>query len=358
MNDIRVGVIGLGWGQLQVEAFSRTEHVRLVAVCDTDASRAESLAKHFGLTQTYTDYRNLIADPNVDLVSVAVAPEMHEPITLAAIAAGKHVLTEKPLGLNLVQAREMWECAESRHIVHAVDFEMRYLPSLAYAKELIEEDYIGELLRVDVTMGMERPWGEHASWASDDARGGGVLREVGSHFIDALLWMFGEVKEVLAEKRTNFPTIRLPDSTKGDGKFISHQVTGDDAFWCALKFAKGGEAFLNFFTGVRHDPGWSINAYGRLGALVIKSGYLSGARIGDKDMAVLGIPKRLELKDEPRDPMMWAMSKLFERVVGKIRGVRNSLSFPTFGDGVRAVRVIEAIRRASEARDWYALTSV
>ncbi len=358
MTDVRVGVIGLGWGQLQVEAFTRTKNARLVAVCDVDAARAEALAKNFEIARTYTDYRDLIHDPNVDLVSIAVPPDLHRLISLAAIEAGKHVLSEKPLALNEREAREMLECAESRKtespfgIVHAVDFEMRYLPALAYAKELIEEDYIGQLLRVDVTMGMERPWGEHASWAADDARGGGLLMEVGSHFIDALVWMFGDVKEILAERRTNFPSIRIPDPSSGNGKFVSYHVTGDDAFWCALKFAKGGEASLNFFTGVRHDPGWTINAYGRLGVLVIKSGYLSGARVGDKDMAVLGIPKRLELQDEPRDPMMWAMSKLFERVIAKIRGEHDALPFPTFRDGVVVARVIDGIRRASEARGW------
>lgn len=355
MKDVRVGIVGLGWGQLQAEAFTRTNHARLVAVCDVDAARVESLGKHFNLTKTYTDYRELIQDTDVDLVSVAVPPELHKPVILAAISAGKHVLSEKPLGLNLVQAREMEECAQTRKIVHAVDFEMRYLPALAYAKELIDEGYIGELLRVDVEMGMERPWGEHMSWAADDARGGGVLREVGSHFIDALVWMFGDVKEILAERRTNFVSIRMP--APDNGQFINYQATGDDAFWCALKFAKGGEAFLNFFTGVRHDPGWTINTYGRLGALVIKSGYLSGARVGDKDMAVLGIPKRLELKDEPRDPMLWAMAKLFERVIAKIREERDAFEFPTFTDGVAVAHLLDAVREASDARTWQTLSA-
>lgn len=357
MKEVRAGVVGLGWGQLQVEAYTRTDHARLVAVCDLDAARAQALAKNFGISQMYTDYHDLIRDPNVDLVSIAVPPDLHRAIAIEAIEAGKHVLCEKPLALNERESREMLDCAQARKIVHAVDFEMRYLPALAYAKELIEEDYIGELLRVDVTMGMERPWGEHASWAADDVRGGGVLMEVGSHFIDALMWMFGEVKEILAERKTNFPNVRVPAPDSDKGKYISYQATGDDAFWCALKFAKAGDASLNFFTGVRHDPGWTINAYGKLGVLVIKSGYLSGARIGDKDMAVLGIPKRLELKDEPRDPMMWAMSKLFERVAAKIRGEKDALVFPTFSDGVAVAKVIDAVRRASEGRGWMQLSA-
>lgn len=353
MADVHVGVIGLGWGQLQVEAFSHVNNARVVAVCDVDAKRVASIAKDFNIAKTHSDYHDLIHDPNVELISVVVPPDLHKPIASAAIESGKHVLCEKPLALNTVDARELLDCAESREVVHAVDFEMRYLPALAYAKELIEEDYLGQLLQVDVTMGMERPWGEHGNWAADDARGGGVLMEVGSHFIDALVWMFGEVKQVFAERRTNFPAVRIPTpSLNGGGEFVTRQVTGDDAFWCALKFARSGEALLNFVTGARHDPGWTINAYGRQGALVIKSGYLSGARVGDKDMAMLGIPKRLELPDKPRDPLMWSMVRLFERVVSKIRGEREALVFPTFRDGVTVARVMDGIRRASEVRGW------
>ncbi len=357
MKEVGVGIIGLGWGQLQVEAFGHVSNARVVAVCDADAVRTESVARNFNIPKKCADFNDLIQDPDVQLVSVAVPPESHKLIVCAAIEAGKHVLCEKPLGHSVDDARELLGSAESRGVVHAVDFEMRYLPALAYAKELIDEDYLGQLLRVDVTMGMERPWGEHGNWAADDARGGGVLTEVGSHFVDALVWMFGDVKDVFAVRRTNFPTIRLPDPNDSkQEKFISRQVTGDDTFWGAMKFARGGEALLNFVTGARHDPGWSICAYGKEGALVIKSGYLSGARVGDKEMEVLGIPKRLELPDKPRDPLMWSMTRLFERVVAEIRGERDTLAFPTFRDAYAVARVVEGIRRASEEQVWFSVS--
>lgn len=353
MSEIGVGVIGLGWGQLQIEALSHVKDARVVAVCDVDAERAESVAKNHGVAKTYADYRELIEDSNVHLVSIAVPSNLHKISACAAIEAGKHVLCEKPLALNAGDARELLQYAEAHKIVHAVDFEMRYLPALAYAKELIEEDYLGPLLRVDVAMGMERPWGEHGNWVSEDEKGGGVLMEVGSHFIDAVVWMFGEVKETLAERHTHFPIVRIPDpNDRKHEKYTLREVTGDDAFWCAFKFVHGGEALLNFVTGARHDPGWTISAYGRQGALIIKSGYLSGARVGDKEMAVLGIPKRLELQDKPRDPLMWSMERLLERVVGKIRGEHEALVFPTFRDGATVARVIDGIKSASESRGW------
>jgi predicted dehydrogenase len=357
MKEVGVGIIGLGWGQLQVEAFGHVNNARVVAVCDCDAGRSESVAKAFNIARKYTDVAALIHDPDVQLVSVAVPPESQKLIVCAAMEAGKQVLCEKPVGLIAKEAQELLGSAESRKIVHAVDFEMRYLPALAYAKELVDEDYLGQLFRVDVTMGMERPWGEHGNWAADDARGGGILREVGSHFIDTLVWMFGDVKEVFAERRTHFPTIRFPDpNDRKQENFVSRQVTGDDAFWCAMKFERGGEALLNFVTGARHDPGWSISAYGRQGTLVIKSGYLSGARVGDREMEVLGIPKRLELPDKPRDPLMWSMVRLFERVVAKIRGEKDALAHPTFRDACTVAQIVDRIRRASEEQVWLSVS--
>ncbi len=353
MAQVLVGVIGTGWGQLHIEVLRRIKNVDVVAVCDVDEARATSIAQKYSIEQTYTDFHDLIANKAVDLISIAAPPEWHNAIAHAAIDAGKHIWCEKPLALNANDAREILALAQSKKIVHAVDFEMRFLPAFAYAKELIDEDYLGPLLRVDVTMTMERPWGEHGNWAADDARGGGVLMEVGSHFIDALRWWFGDVHAVLAGRQTHFPSVRIAtQKDSGDGSGVNLQVTGDDAFWCVMQFARGGEALVNFMTGARHDPGWTIRAYGQSGTLLIQSGQLLGMRVGDREMAILPIPKRLELSDQPRDPLRWGMAKLAERVVAKIDQTREALAFPDFGDGVAVMEIIDAIRRASVERRW------
>jgi predicted dehydrogenase len=350
---VRVGIIGAGWGQLQIEAFRHVRGAQVVALCDVDAARASDLARKHKIEKTFSDYRAMVASDEIDLISIASPPELHEPMARAAIDAGKHLLVEKPLALDAHGARELLACAESRGVVHAVDYEMRFLPALAYCKELIDEDYLGQLLRVDVTMVMEQPWGAHGNWAADDARGGGVLMELGAHFVDALRWWFGDVSAALAARRTNFPKIRVPKprSEKGNG-FENRVVTGDDAFWCVMRFERGGEALLNFVTGARQDLGWTIRAYGASGTLVVDSGQLLGMRDGDREMAVLPIPKRLELGDSPRDPLMWSMAKLAECVVAKIHRERDARAFPDFRDGAAVAQVIDAIRRASEMRGW------
>ena len=354
MVKIRVGVIGAGWGQLQLESFKRARDYQVVALCDTDAARLKEIATKYKIDQTVADYRELIARNDIDLISIAAPPDCHQAMAQNVIDARKHVLIEKPLALNANDARVLLQAAEAKGIVHAVDFEMRYLPALAYSKELIDEKYLGQLLRVDVTMGMLRPWGEHGNWAAEDARGGGILMELGSHFIDTLLWWFGDVRAVFAGRRTHFPTVKIPtfEPKSRETILVKKPVTGDDSFWCVFQFVRGGEALLNFVTGARHDPGWTISAYGSTGTLIVNSGQLLGMRDGDREMAILPIPKRLELGDNPKDPLMWSMAKLADAMASKINRERDARPFPDFHDGVAVAEIIDAIRRASDERGW------
>ncbi len=354
MAKIRVGIIGTGWGQLQIESFRRAHAFDVVALCDVDAARLSDIAKRNKIEQTFTNYLDLVARPDIDVVSIASPPDLHLPMTQAAIAARKHVFVEKPAALQIEDVRALKKSAEANRVVHAVDFEMRFLPALAYCKELIDEDYLGKLLRVDVTMGIDRPWGEHGNWAADAARGGGILNELGAHFIDTMLWWFGDVDAVLAATRTHFPIIKVPvlDEKLKETILVKRPVTSDDSFWSILQFKRGGEALLNFVTGSRHDIGWTIAAYGETGTLVVQSGQLLGKRDGDREIALLPIPKRLELGDNPKDPLMWGMARLAENMAGKIRGDADAKAFPDFGDDIAVARVVDAIRRASDARAW------
>jgi predicted dehydrogenase len=352
-DKTRVGIVGTGWGELQFEAFRHVRGVQVAALCDSDRARLETVARKEKIDLTFAEYGEMLTSGAIDLVSIATPPELHETMVRAAIDAGKHILCEKPLGLNPRVARELLECANVRGIVHAVDLETRYLPAVAYSKELIDEDYVGHLLRVDVTMAMENPWGAYGKWAADDTRGGGVLMELGATFIDILRWWFGGMSAVLAERRTHFPTIKVP-KPKGssDDGFATLHATGDDAFWSVMQFERGGQALLSFITGSRYDPGWTIKVYGDKGSLVVNSGQLLGFHEGDREMAILPIPKRLELGDNPRDPLMWSMAKLMEQMAGKIQHDHAAEPFPDFRDGVAVAEVVDAIRRSSVERKW------
>lgn len=353
MSKVGVGIVGLGWGQLICEAIRRVRLAEIVAICDTDESRTQEVASRNKIAHVYHDHRQLLANDAVDLVVVATVPENHALLAQLVLNANKHVLMEQPLALDVAQAKLLQAIAEQGKIVHAIDYEMRYLPALAYCKELIEEEYLGTLLRVDATMVVEQPWGVRGGWASDDARGGGILGELGAHFIDVLRWWFGDVNSVFASRRTHFTTFRVPKAkpTKEE-KYDTRTANADDAFWCSMQFARGGEALVNFVTGARHDLGWTISAYGSTGTLVVNSGQLVGMRDGDREMALLPIPKRLELGDNPQDPLMWSTAKLAERVCKKIQGTGEVLPFPDFKDGMAVVEILDAIRQSSKTSSW------
>ncbi len=352
MKTIRAAVIGTGWGRLQLEALRRVKGVQLAALCDTDRAQLEQVAAQYRIATTYADYRDLMADDSIDWVCVASPPAEHEAMLRAAISAGKHVFTEKPAALSPVAAAELRALAGERGVVHATGYEMRFLAPQAYCKELIDEGYLGSLLRVDVSMTMEHPWGDHGNWAADAALGGGILLELGAHFVDMLRWWFGDVQDVLAGVRTNYPVVHVPDKQVGNGHRVRQQVTGDDSFWCVFRFVRGGEALVNFISGARHDPGWAIGAYGSNATLLVRNGQLLAMEEGDKEMGLLPIPKRLELGDSPSDPLMWATARLLERALAKIHGKGDLAPFPNLDDDVAVLRIVDAIRASSAQRRW------
>jgi predicted dehydrogenase len=352
MKTVRAAVIGTGWGEMHIDAFKRAKHTELVALCDVDKARGAEVTKNAKIPRFFTDHEELLAQSDVDFVSIVTPPATHKEIVLKALAAGKHVLCETPLGLNRHEAQTLQEAARTAGVVQGVAFQTRYLPSYAYAKELIEEDYIGSFLRSSVHMTMARPWGLSGNWAADEMRGGGILTDVAIHFIDALRWWFGPVEAVMADRATLFPEFKVAVKAGKETQFEKWRATADDAFTSLLRFAKGGTAILNFVSGARQDTGWTISLYGSRGSLQITSGSLAGMREGEREWGVLEIPRRLELPDRPREPLMWALVRLVEGMLAQVRGEKIDNPPPSFCDGVENLKVVDAIKRSSDDMMW------
>ncbi|HTE19652.1 MAG TPA: Gfo/Idh/MocA family oxidoreductase, partial [Armatimonadota bacterium] len=108
---MRVGVIGMGMGRNHAVHYRDTPEAELVAICDVDANRVEQVAQEVHPWRTYTRYEDLLADGEIDAVSIALPNSLHAPVTLAALEAGKHVMCEKPLAMNAGEAERMVETA-------------------------------------------------------------------------------------------------------------------------------------------------------------------------------------------------------------------------------------------------------
>lgn len=353
MSEVRAAVIGLAWGQLHIDALRRIKDVEVVAVCDTDGERAKVIAKNAGIKYASSNPAEILGREEIGLVTIATPPQAQRELANKAMLAKKAVLVESPGGLKSQDANALLETAQQRKIQNAVAFQTRYLPSYAYAKELIDEDYLGTFLRATVTFVMSQPWGINGRWAADDSLGGGVMRNVAVHFIDALQWWFGPVESVFADRETLFSQVRKPVQVGRETKIEKFTATADDSFLSLLKFQKGGTAILNFITGARQDLPWSISLVGSTATLQITSGTLSGKRDTERDFGLLEIPRRLELPDRPREPLMWALSELASGLVTQINGGElEGRKPPTFRDALQTHKVMEAIQRSSDDMLW------
>lgn len=191
-----VGVVGLGEiGQFHLGGYERTAGARVVAVAELDEGLRTTTAERLGATG-YDDYRRLVEDPAVDIVSVCLPHHLHKPVTLAAIAAGKAVLVEKPLALTVEECDEIVAAAEAAGVTVGVQHNQLFHGPQVKARELIASGAIGRpvQLRLHLSIG-----GKLEGWRADPkATGGGLLFDAGVHRFYVARSLFGEVAEVRA----------------------------------------------------------------------------------------------------------------------------------------------------------------
>jgi predicted dehydrogenase len=340
-STIRVGVIGTGFGSLvQIPGFQRSPGVEVVAVASGRVERAREVAERFGLAG-YADYRQMLAEQQLDLVSIATPPYLHHEMALAAIERGCHVLCEKPFALNLAQAREMLAAARRAGLVHAVDHEFRYLPARLKMKELVEGGYLGDLhvVRISAQSSMlldprSRPW----SWWHDRDQGGGILGALGSHLLDALRWWFGEIVEVAAQLDTYVKSRPLPNSDEW------REVTADDQVAALLRLASGAQATF-LVSGLARGAGTRMEAHGSDGTLIIDEAQLLGVQ-------GRGAPQPIELPTLPSlnqgdDFRIAPFLSFLERFLPQLRGEGEAI-VASFEEGVAVQAVMDAMHESSE----------
>jgi predicted dehydrogenase len=225
----RFGVIGAGlWGSFHCRTLASLPAAALVAVCDQNRERLAEMQAQFGLNKAYSDYRDLIADPEVDAVTVATPDFAHADIVLAAIAAGKPVMSEKPLATTLVEAEQIAAAVARSGVKLMVDFHNRVNPAVHALREAIRANEIGELLHASARLS-NTVWVplELLSWSARSS----ALWFLGSHAVDALRFVTGaEVRRVQAVRRR--------------GHLASLGVNTDDVHLSLLEFDNGLVASL------------------------------------------------------------------------------------------------------------------
>ena len=204
-----IGVAMIGTGQIalanHLPGLALCGNARLVALCDADPASLDRAARQTGVNRTFADYRTAIADPDVDAVIIATPNLLHPPITVAAIAAGKHVLCEKPLALNFADALGMYRSAERAHVRHMTAFTYRFVPAMRYMKHLVDGGLIGRPFHFRARRFQD--WGNRAlGWRQvRNSAGSGEMGDMLSHRIDYAHHLIGPMRRLVASLRNFVP---------------------------------------------------------------------------------------------------------------------------------------------------------
>ncbi len=222
-DPLRFGLIGCGRvAPRHAESISTLPGAHLAAVADLKESRAQRFAAQYNATP-YTDYRALLDRPDIDVVNICVPSGLHAQITLDALAAGKHVLVEKPIALSLADANAMIAAAQAAKRKLCVVLQNRYNPPMQDLKQVVTEGRLGRLLLGAATVRWYRTqeyyedeW--HGTWAMD----GGALMNQSIHHIDALQWLMGAPASVHAYTAT-----------------LAHRMEAEDVGVAVIRFRNG-----------------------------------------------------------------------------------------------------------------------
>ncbi len=341
MAGVRVGVIGVGFGAtVHIPGF-QSEGVEVVAVAASREERAQAAAEKFGIANAFTDYRELIAHPDVDAVSVVTAPNLHYEMTKAALEAGKHVMCEKPFTTNAAEAEELLAMATEQGLTHMIAHEFRFAPERAFTRQLIDEGQIGEPQHLIATLHLRFARRPGAAPPAPSVGSGGMLGALGSHYIDGVRHWFGDVSRVSATLHGNVPAgFSLADT--------------NNAFSVHLDFANGAWGTLTCSLNSPLGQGGSIQLYGTEGSIHLSQtgpnpapeGTVRVGRLDDdsRELRTITIPEELHPFDDDRDHRLLPFRL---EVQDFVRGIEDGESpAPNFHDGLQCQRVLDAIQES------------
>jgi predicted dehydrogenase len=358
MSDraLRVGVIGTSWwADLEhLPGLSARADVDVAALCGRNPERLAALAAKYGIERTHTDWRRLIGEPGLDVAVIATPNALHHEQVIAALDAGLHVICEKPLALDVAQARELAARADAAGRKTLVFFTHRAVAAAAHVKQLVSDGFLGQPVHVSaayLTASHLKP-GKAIAWRMQRAQAGtGVLGDIGSHLIDLVRWWLGDVTRVAAQWQTvtrDWPG-GVADADE-DCSFLAKLACGADATFHASKLAAGRGNYQRVElcgTGgtlvYEADPGFSLTWAGRV----------SSARAGAPRLEEVSLPADLTAGldgSDDRASRNEAYRRLTDPFFAAIRDGGGAA--PDFHDGLAVQAVLDAVARSAEQGVW------
>ncbi len=350
-ETVGIGIIGTGFAKrVQIPSFFRCESARVVSVASGSIENARLTASEFGIGHATSDWRETIEHPEVDLVCITTPPNLHLEMTLAAIDAGKHILCEKPMAMNVAGTQEMADAADGQPILALIDHELRFQPGRLVAYKMLRDGVIGKIRHAKATFQAPHrgdpniPW----NWWSDESVGGGALGAIGSHVIDSFHWLLdADVASVFCQLQTHI-------RTRMDASGISRDVTSDDAANLLLRFTDGiltenttGVATVSMTDGPDYQnvmEFFGTNGFMRIDHL----GGIATAKPGESEWTPLEVDLGTLLPGMPDTGFARAFVEIAPLIVNAIRNDTLTIEHAaTFADGVRVQSVLDAARRSN-----------
>ncbi|EBA07497.1 Gfo/Idh/MocA family protein [Sagittula stellata] len=251
MTGIGVGVIGtgfmgkahaLGWRNARAVLGGNLPDVRMEMLCEMPMAKAEQLAGQFGFARATDDWRALVNDPDVDVVSITTPNNLHREMALEALKAGKHVWCEKPMALTLADAEEMEAAARAAGVVTMLGYNYIRNPAYQHARRMIEDGRIGRVVHVrgwvdeDYQADPDLPW----TWRAKLADAGlGTLGDLGCHLVSMIVGLAGPVESLVADMQVVHESRPLAD---GSGR---SPVENEDTATALIRFANGAHGSIS-----------------------------------------------------------------------------------------------------------------
>jgi predicted dehydrogenase len=356
---VRVAIIGAGKvsDYHHVPAIRLDSRCTLVAACDADQKLLDQRRSEWQIDKITTDFEAICRDPAVDAVVIATPNFTHKPIALAAAKNGKHIMCEKPLGLNAGEVREMYEAARDAGVVHMTAFTYRFAPSMRYLRHLLKSGALGAPRHFRSQRFLDWP---ETSWAWRQYKklaGAGDLFDMTIHRIDFAIDLLGPIKAVCGA------VARFAPRTKtADGKPCEPSDVDD---WSGLiaEFECGA---TGVWEGTTLAKGYHRNGFGHEWAEINGSEGSAVYRLHEPNTILLGktgddlhpvpVPAEfLKPATSPRDPSQGEPATVFRydlmwEFVSAIVEGRDAV--PSFYDGLNSQLVADAVLRSHAERRW------
>jgi predicted dehydrogenase len=368
MKRLRAGIIGVGnIGNAHIEAIHRLGYAEVAAICVRDKARAKELCDFFGIQKYFTEYKEMLDDPDIEVVHNCTPNTAHFQINKDCIIAGKHILSEKPLTVYSGESEELLELLKSHNVQNSINFVYRHYSLAQHVKGMIENGELGDIYAIHGTYLQD--WLLHESdynWRVDAKLGGPsrAMADIGSHWCDLAQFLLGQdISEVCADLATFIPFRETGNSGMGLGGRVA--VNTEDYASALLRFAKGARgSFTVSQVSAGSKIGLSFGIDGSKASVRWEHGQADRLWIGHRDSPNEELALHPDLLNERGKGSVlygekgerWPdaqknMIDSFYRTILRSEKPR----YADFSEGHKITKVVEAILESDRNRSWVKL---